>query len=265
MWGKPDASIPSLAVEPAWLVDSYRRCEEAGVARGRETLAVPERDAGFLAYLARQRRLHAFIERVVAEAGPHLPSPRLMLLTDREARIELLMTARKSPDGVEPCGIAIGASLAESTAGTTAVALALRHRAPVTVTGPQHFCACWREWSCYAAPILEGETSVRGCLALVSPNGVLGATHAALVEFLAREVQHFAAARSATNNGVALTSRQLQVLSLFAEGLSYKQIAKELNVRSRKTIEDHLDAIRAKLGTASRRECIRRAIELGLL
>lgn len=64
---------------------------------------------------------------------------------------------------------------------------------------------------------------------------------------------------------VPLTERQRQVLKLFAEGLSYKQIAKQLNVTSHKTIEDHLDAIRAKLGAGSRRERIRRAIDLGLL
>ncbi len=64
---------------------------------------------------------------------------------------------------------------------------------------------------------------------------------------------------------VKLTKRQQQVLVFFSQGLSYKQIAKQINVQSPKAVENHLDAIRRKLSVANRRECIRRALELRLI
>lgn len=61
-----------------------------------------------------------------------------------------------------------------------------------------------------------------------------------------------------------LTARQQQVLILFAQGMSYKEIAREIGISSYKTVEDHLDAVREKLQVSHRRECIHKAMSLGL-
>ncbi len=52
---------------------------------------------------------------------------------------------------------------------------------------------------------------------------------------------------------------------LFSQGLSYKKIAQDLQLQSVKTIQEHLDAVRTKLGATNRRDCIRKAIEQGLI
>lgn len=75
-----------------------------------------------------------------------------------------------------------------------------------------------------------------------------------------RQMQGVAAASS-----VKLTRRQLQVLQLFAQGMGYKEIAREIGITSYKTVEEHLDAVREKLQVAHRRECIHKAMSLGLL
>jgi transcriptional regulator EpsA len=62
-----------------------------------------------------------------------------------------------------------------------------------------------------------------------------------------------------------LTARQKEILILFSQGLTYKQIAEKLQVRSHKTIEQHLDSVRLKLSVKTRRECIQKAVNLGLL
>lgn len=62
-----------------------------------------------------------------------------------------------------------------------------------------------------------------------------------------------------------LTARQQQVLMLFARGMSYKEIAREIGISSYKTVEEHLDAVREKLQVSHRRECIQKAMALGLL
>lgn len=66
-------------------------------------------------------------------------------------------------------------------------------------------------------------------------------------------------------SSVKLTQRQLQVLQLFAQGKGYKEIAREIGITSYKTVEEHLDAVREKLQVAHRRECIQKAMSLGLL
>ena len=70
--------------------------------------------------------------------------------------------------------------------------------------------------------------------------------------------------RGATRaNPAGLTPRQLEVLSLLAEGLTNVEIADRLVVSPR-TAEHHVAAVMTKLGTSSRRDAARRASELGL-
>lgn len=71
--------------------------------------------------------------------------------------------------------------------------------------------------------------------------------------------------RHAAAHSVKLTQRQLQVLQLFAQGKGYKEIARDIGITSYKTVEEHLDAVREKLQVAHRRECIQKAMSLGLL
>ncbi len=61
-----------------------------------------------------------------------------------------------------------------------------------------------------------------------------------------------------------LTPRELEVLSLLAEGLSNKAIAERLGI-SDHTAKFHVNAILGKLGAESRSEAIVRAARLGLV
>jgi ATP/maltotriose-dependent transcriptional regulator MalT len=65
-------------------------------------------------------------------------------------------------------------------------------------------------------------------------------------------------------NPAGLTARQLEVLSLLADGLSNAEIADKLVVSPR-TAEHHVAAVLTKLGAATRSDAARRASELGLL
>ena len=69
--------------------------------------------------------------------------------------------------------------------------------------------------------------------------------------------------REATRvNPAGLTSRQLEVLALVAEGLTNAEIAERLVV-SQRTAEHHVAAVLMKLGVTTRRDAARRASELG--
>lgn len=61
-----------------------------------------------------------------------------------------------------------------------------------------------------------------------------------------------------------LTSREIQVLELLAEGLPNKAIAARLGI-SDQTVKFHVSAISGKLGAANRTDAVRRAARRGLI
>ena len=61
-----------------------------------------------------------------------------------------------------------------------------------------------------------------------------------------------------------LTARELEVLTLLADGLPNKQIARDLGV-SDETIKFHLASIFGKLGASNRTDAVRQALRRGLV
>lgn len=80
-----------------------------------------------------------------------------------------------------------------------------------------------------------------------------------IVERLLPEPQHFS-----DESSEPLSSRELEVLDLLAEGLSNKLIAHRLSI-SEHTVKTHVAAIFLKLGASSRTEAVSRGIRRGLV
>jgi DNA-binding NarL/FixJ family response regulator len=70
--------------------------------------------------------------------------------------------------------------------------------------------------------------------------------------------------RATATNPAGLTSRQLEVLGLLAEGLTDAEIAARLSL-SAKTVGHHVSALLAKLGVGSRRQAATAARRLGVV
>ena len=62
----------------------------------------------------------------------------------------------------------------------------------------------------------------------------------------------------------ALTARELEVLTLMAEGLTNKRIAERLGI-SDQTVKFHVAAIAGKLGAVNRTDAVRRGVRRGLV
>lgn len=62
----------------------------------------------------------------------------------------------------------------------------------------------------------------------------------------------------------SLTSREIQVLELLAEGLANKAIAARLGI-SDQTVKFHVASISGKLGASNRTDAVRRAVRRGLI
>jgi DNA-binding CsgD family transcriptional regulator len=64
--------------------------------------------------------------------------------------------------------------------------------------------------------------------------------------------------------GERLTSRELEVLALVAEGLDNRVIGRRLGI-TRSTVKHHLEAIFAKLGVHGRMEAVREGMRRGMI
>jgi len=88
--------------------------------------------------------------------------------------------------------------------------------------------------------------------------------HATLAKFLMNEVVGRSAQSPTASENDELTSRELEVLTLIAEGLTSREIAQRL-VISHKTVDRHRENIMAKLDLHSRVDLVKYAIERGLI
>ena len=61
-----------------------------------------------------------------------------------------------------------------------------------------------------------------------------------------------------------MTTREIEVLELVAEGLPNKTIAARLGI-SDQTVKFHVASIAGKLGAANRTDAVRRAVRRGLI
>ncbi|MFA7388759.1 MAG: LuxR C-terminal-related transcriptional regulator [Thiohalobacteraceae bacterium] len=250
-----------------WLEKSYARCITAQVPRDLTRIASSHIFSPSVQYSA----VAAYARLLFSETLQYLSDQRgLLMLTDPEAMIvELHARPEILQILAERHGVCVGVRLVEDVCGTNAVLLGLRHRAGVVLRGSQHFCRIFQDWYSVAMPLVSGDGRSMGCVSMAMPDGESVANAAALVKFVADDLSRFCQANrnvfSSNDSPARLTQRQQQVLEYFAQGMSYKEIARTLGIRSVKTIEEHLDAVRAKLNASCRRECIRRAAELGLL
>jgi DNA-binding CsgD family transcriptional regulator/tetratricopeptide (TPR) repeat protein len=135
---------------------------------------------------------------------------------------------------------------------------------------PEEASAAWLATGCpyEAAVALAGsarEDSLRRALEML---GELGAPRAKAR--IARKLRELGARvprgkRASTRaNAAELTSREIDVLKLIAEGLRNAAIARRLFI-STKTVDHHVSSALSKLGASNRVEAVRRAGELGVL
>lgn len=202
----------------------------------------------------------------------------VFFLCDDAGRLISLGIHPRRVDGLaEELGLICGVSLSEESCGTNAIALALSYKEPMVTLGDDHYCNLFKHWCIVAVPILNANEYPVACIGIANCLSVSVGEKLALARFIARDLApYFNAELTRTDRRISdklsedalqvnLTCRQRQVLSLFAKGMSYKEIAREIGIGSYKTVEEHLDAVRGKLHVSNRRECIHKAISLGII
>ena len=72
------------------------------------------------------------------------------------------------------------------------------------------------------------------------------------------------AAGGADDSEELLSERQTEILQMIADGLSTKQVARELGI-TQKTVHNHLNAIYRRLDTQSLTHAVLSAVRLGII
>ncbi len=268
-------------VDEKRLMDSYHCCESANVARDirRSRNALASRK--LKDFLVRHNGLITYTRLLFSDTHRYLSDPRqVFILTDDNAQV---FDIYSRPEVLElftkTTGLCPGASLREESCGTNAVTIALSCREESIIRGDQHFCRFFHSWNSIAVPVIDPTGKPTACVGIWTPCTAAPGEKLGMAKLMAKDLQCFLRMNclnnaAAENTGKApgsdrtqirLTGRQQQVLCHFAKGLSYKEIAGKLGVNSVKTVEEHLDAVRTKLSATCRRECIQKAMDLGLL
>jgi DNA-binding CsgD family transcriptional regulator/tetratricopeptide (TPR) repeat protein len=152
-------------------------------------------------------------------------------------------------------------------------------QAPVPVARPfalmladDHRAAAWAWqalgcplWAAYALAFSPEMRDAQECLDILGRLGAPAVRHAVLRDRHARGLAVPRGPRSASRaNAAGLTAREVEVLQLLAEQLSYAEIAGQL-ILSEKTVGHHVSAILRKLGEPTRARAVAAAQRLGAI
>ena len=128
-------------VAPEHLAQSYDRCRLLDVSEHQERIRDTLLDGEVKNFLQQHGRLLTYARLVIEEYMNDLKGAHnLFLLTHTDGRILGLWSHPEIVSAANHFGLRPGASLAENSAGTNAVAVALATQSPIALSGPQHLC-----------------------------------------------------------------------------------------------------------------------------
>jgi DNA-binding CsgD family transcriptional regulator/tetratricopeptide (TPR) repeat protein len=142
-----------------------------------------------------------------------------------------------------------------------ALMLAEQHRAAASA---------WQDlgcplWSAYALALSPEPRDAQECLDILGRLGAAAVRHAVLRTRHARGLTVPRGPRPARQaNPAGLTAREVEVLGLLADGLSYTEVAERL-VLSEKTVGHHVSAVLRKLSEPTRARAVATALRQGII
>jgi len=120
-------------------------------------------------------------------------------------------------------------------------------------------------WSAYALALSPEPRDAQECLDILGRLGAAAVRHAVLRTRRARGLTVPRGPRPARQaNPAGLTAREVEVLDLLADGLSYTEVAERL-ILSEKTVGHHVSAVLRKLSEPTRARAVATALRQGII
>jgi len=159
------------------------------------------------------------------------------LLFDKDKIVISKITSQKNSDQLKEHGIKPGVSFSEKSIGVNSVAVADKKGDKIMLDKQDHFCHFMRKISCCAVP-LKISGSIIGFLCVNTGQNSEKENLKIIIDILSNAMinkLHLSECRKYKNR---LSSQQLKILSLLANGKTESEIAKDLNY-SVQTIKYH--------------------------
>ena len=202
------------------ILDSWGRCLDAGLTPG-TALSVPVVEAHDLA----RRRERSEVVRRLAQAELDTLSRQiagsnfLLAFADSDGVILDLYADNRFAMSGSDAGILAGSLWSESVAGTNGLGTALANRAPVQVTGLEHYFLKLGDISCTAAPVRDSQGQVVGVLDASSFYASRQQHTQALVQMAATHIENGLLAHQMRGQWVLAFHPRAEFLSTLSAGL----------------------------------------------
>lgn len=134
-----------------------------------------------------------------------------------------------------------GAKRMESVAGTTAIALCIRHKEAVQVLGAEHYSSNYHDWTCYAAPIFGELGELAGVLNLSGDDRFIQKHTFGIVIALAKAIEDAIQLRSINNYLYTCIESSEYGMAILDNNYNVKHLNKNLQKYSLHTIQELLD------------------------
>ncbi|MBK9710572.1 MAG: sigma 54-interacting transcriptional regulator [Kouleothrix sp.] len=208
--GKCDESAIAPPILRSWL-----RCSAAGLDARREIGAAvsasrPTRDAPQAALVALARPYMEDLYQFVEGSG------FAVLLADPALTLIEVIGDAEMLDALRAHGLMLGASLREDRVGSMALNLALYEAIPWQTRGAEHFCACYHQLACSAAPLFDVSGQSIGLIGVVGPSASAHAHTLGMVIAVTQAIQ----AQLRNNMLLAETNDHLAELNAAIEAMS---------------------------------------------
>lgn len=198
----------------------------------------------------------------------HISGEYLFLLTDNEGKLTAMDYCPDMEESIRNSPIRLDLVFSEENCGVNAISEAMRVQGPVYLTPEQHESPFFRNWHCFATPLVV-EGKLVGYLDVSTINEEMKGELIAIAKLISiHMLDSYAKAAPAREAGISaeqiLSERQLDVLKLISEGQTVKSIALKLHIKE-STVNHHKKVIFERLGVQSSAEAVRIASQLQYL
>ena len=196
------------------ILRSWRRCAAAGLdprgGTGPIARPAPAADTAHEALIALARPYMEDLYQFMEGSG------FAVLLADAALALIEVIGDQEMLDSIESYGLGRGASWREEHIGSMALNLALHEALPWQTSGAEHFCACYHQFACSAAPLFDIAGQAIGVI------GVLGRRKAAHTHTLGMVIAAAQALHVQVRNNLLLaeTNDHLAELNAAIEAMS---------------------------------------------
>lgn len=147
--------------------NSFQRCKSYNLSRDSKFISPIPSAEEIIKSRRSYKELINVADRFIKSVLRTLEDEKLLIfITNPSAYILCIWGDKRLQEEYKQLNCFIGARWHESEIGTTAVSISIIERLPIQVTGEQHYCKRYHDYSCVAVPMITESGELLGCLSI---------------------------------------------------------------------------------------------------